>query len=111
MITFLWIVYPEFYQKKVCKTTNATKTTWDDGETISIPDRYKGCVFPFEFLGKSYSACTLDFACQGCYWCGTVENVSDQSGWGMCNEICPKEKRTWYENFVCISIQIHTFGN
>ena len=59
-----------------------------------MPDRNKECVFPFKFLEKSYSECTLDFACPGCYWCGTVENVSDQSGWGLCNEICSREKRT-----------------
>ena len=94
---------------KVCKTTNATKTTWDSGETIAVPNRNEECVFPFEFLEKSYSACTLDFACPGCYWCGTVENVTDESGWGLCNEICPREKSKWYENFLWILILTHTF--
>ena len=82
------------------KTTNATEIKWHNGTSILIPDKNKECVFPFEFLGKIHSKCTLDYSCSGCYWCGTTKNVTDHSGWGMCNEICPREKREFCLEFL-----------
>ena len=75
-----------------CKTTNATEIKWQNGTSILIPDKNKDCVFPFKFLGKEYSKCTLDMACPGCFWCGTEYNVTDHTGWGICNKLCPKEE-------------------
>ena len=82
---------------KDCRTTNATEIKWHNGTSVWIPDKNTECIFPYEFLGKEYSECTLDHACPGCYWCGTSENVTDHTGWGMCNKICPREKRKFYQ--------------
>ena len=75
----------------VCKTTNATETLWDHGRPIHIPDPNKDCVFPYTFLRKKYLKCTNEHAFNGIFWCGTEYNATDKSGWGMCNDYCPKE--------------------
>ena len=74
----------------VCKTTE-DKTTSLGGEAYEVPDQNVECVFPFSFEGEVYSKCTNEFACETCFWCGTTYNVTDATGWGLCNEFCPTE--------------------
>ena len=55
------------------------------------------CVFPFNYEGKSYNACTQDGAANYEFWCAT--SVTDSltkygaygMGWGYCTELCPIE--------------------
>jgi len=77
--------------KADCKTSNATHMAILGGFKIKVLDRNKKCVFPFRYKKKVYHTCTNDKACSTCYWCGTQFNVSFSSGWGMCNNDCPKE--------------------
>ncbi|KAM6112787.1 matrix metalloproteinase-9 [Pterocles gutturalis] len=42
------------------------------------------CVFPFTFLGESYSACTSQGRQDGKLWCATTSNYDTDKKWGFC---------------------------
>lgn len=42
------------------------------------------CVFPFTFLGQSYSACTSQGRQDGKLWCATTSNYDTDKKWGFC---------------------------
>ncbi|NWX95254.1 MMP9 protein, partial [Nothoprocta ornata] len=42
------------------------------------------CVFPFTFLGQSYSACTSAGRQDGKLWCATTASYDDDKKWGFC---------------------------
>lgn len=42
------------------------------------------CVFPFTFLGRSYSACTSEGRQDGKLWCATTSNYDTDKKWGFC---------------------------
>ncbi|XP_054835404.1 matrix metalloproteinase-9 [Eublepharis macularius] len=42
------------------------------------------CVFPFTFLGQSYSACTSEGRADGKLWCATTSNYDTDAKWGFC---------------------------
>ena len=44
----------------------------------------KCCVFPFIYLGKSYSECTNVGAFWSSYWCSTTQNYDVDKQWGHC---------------------------
>ena len=76
----------------VCKTTNQKATNSDEnGDIYVVPDQNKECVFPFTFEGETFNKCT-NFGCPECFWCGTQYDVSDNIGWGICNEACPTQE-------------------
>ena len=73
----------------VCKTTDQKETNGDEnGDKYEIPDQNKECVFPFQYRGETFDSCT-NFGCPECFWCGTQYDVTDTTGWGICNEACP----------------------
>ena len=74
----------------VCRTTEG-KTTSIGGEVSEVPDQNIECVFPFSYEGQVYSKCTNEYACETCFWCGTIYSVTYATGWGLCNKFCPKE--------------------
>ena len=74
-----------------CRTANDTQTLSANGDVVFVPDQHQVCVFPFHYNKKEYFECTTDGACLSCFWCGTQFNVTDDSGWGMCEESCAKE--------------------
>ena len=75
-----------------CRTTNATNTRNIQENRITGVDRNMKCVFPFQYKQKLYHHCTNDHHCTTCYWCGTQFNVTNNSGWGICNSSCPRDK-------------------
>ncbi|XP_068006496.1 matrix metalloproteinase-9 [Melanerpes formicivorus] len=42
------------------------------------------CVFPFTFLGQSYSTCTSQGRQDGKLWCATTSNYDTDKKWGFC---------------------------
>ena len=54
------------------------------GDIYDVPDQNAVCVFPFVYYDKEYSECTSDWAMG--FWCGTQYDVTDDAGWGMCDE-------------------------
>ena len=63
--------------------------------TVSGPDPGKACVFPFNFNGVTYNACTLDgnTAGQTEPWCSTLtdangDHIGSQGNWGFCSSNC-----------------------
>ena len=42
------------------------------------------CVFPFTFLGQSYSTCTSEGRQDGKLWCATTSNYDTDKKWGFC---------------------------
>ena len=79
----------QFIYFTVCKTTDENKTV-DSGLVYEVPNQNTECVFPFIFENKEYKTCT-NYKCPECFWCGTQYTGNDTSGWGLCNEACPKE--------------------
>ena len=75
----------------VCATTNDTNTTKLEIGDLEVPNPNMDCVFPFTYNGTEHTNCTNDGLCSSCFWCGTQYNVTDEDGWGMCEEKCPKE--------------------
>lgn len=41
-------------------------------------------MFPFTFLGQSYSACTSQGRQDGKLWCATTSNYDTDKKWGFC---------------------------
>ena len=74
----------------VCKTTNQS-TTSDTVFKYYVPNPNEKCVFPFTFDDIEYTKCT-NYNCPECFWCGTQRMVKDNSGWGVCSVVCPKEE-------------------
>ena len=63
--------------------------------TVSGPDPGKECVFPFNFNGVTYNACTLDGNADDETepWCSTLtdsngDHVGGQGNWGFCSSNC-----------------------
>ncbi|KAF5900285.1 cation-independent mannose-6-phosphate receptor-like, partial [Clarias magur] len=52
------------------------------------------CVFPFTFLGKSYSECTEDGRTNGKKWCATTANYDKDKQWGFCSNGTVKRQST-----------------
>ncbi|XP_077192258.1 matrix metalloproteinase-9 isoform X2 [Paroedura picta] len=42
------------------------------------------CVFPFTFLGQTYSGCTAEGRGDGKLWCATTDNYDTDKKWGFC---------------------------
>uniref|UniRef100_A0A8D0H4E8 Matrix metalloproteinase-9 n=2 Tax=Sphenodon punctatus TaxID=8508 RepID=A0A8D0H4E8_SPHPU len=42
------------------------------------------CVFPFTFLGQTYSACTTEGRQDGRLWCATTSSYDTDKKWGLC---------------------------
>ena len=103
MHLIIWVFAQFLWWFVVCKTTE-DKTTSLGGEAYEVPDQNVECVFPFSFEGEVYSKCTNEFACETCFWCGTTYNVTDATGWGLCNEFCPTENGEW-----CIMLSNYKF--
>ena len=85
----------------VCKTT-ATSSIVLNGYRLKlkqkVPDQDKECVFPFRYNEEIYSKCTSKgwpYSCPTCSWCGTTYNVTDKTGWGLCNGNCPNVEPGW----------------
>ena len=79
------------FKFRVCRTTDKKITTSKSGVKFLVPDPNKDCVFPFSYNGRIYNKCTNKGACFTCFYCGTQYNVTDNTGWGMCNFECPRE--------------------
>merc|ERR1711890_213738 len=79
----------------VCKTKDDMDIT-----TSKPPNPNQACVFPFKWMNKEYTKCTMDNHDQ--FWCGTQYDVSNieilshgvLAGWGNCVDFdaCPKEE-------------------
>lgn len=72
---------------------------------MSVPVPNKECVFPFKnaMTGKVHYSCgKLNKFCDDCYACGTKYETNFTSGWGLCNEACPREMATGKINFQCL---------
>ncbi|NXP31998.1 MMP9 protein, partial [Leiothrix lutea] len=67
------------------------------------------CVFPFTFLGQSYSACTSQGRQDGKLWCATTSNYDTDKKWGFCPDrgqlIFPTRKYWTYSSFWKSGIQ------
>lgn len=55
------------------------------------------CVFPFTFLGQSYSACTSQGRQDGKLWCATTSNYDTDKKWGFCPDrgTSPPARTLW----------------
>ena len=62
-------------------------TTLDNKNT---PSPKQSCVFPFSYKGVTYEECTSDET--EYFWCGTESIVTDEVGWGYCNDACFNER-------------------
>ena len=63
-------------------------------ESCMTENGNKACIFPFEFDGKTYNACTWDHAKyfgNGKPWCGTVANVKYPKHAESCGPKCPRK--------------------
>jgi hypothetical protein len=66
--------------------------------TVRGPDGYgrtgQSCVFPFIFLGVTYTACTKTTDPDDTMWCSTKTDKCDRhvtGQWGYCSEKCQSE--------------------
>ncbi|KAI4887672.1 hypothetical protein NFI96_014869 [Prochilodus magdalenae] len=50
------------------------------------------CVFPFVFLGKSYSVCTSEGRADGRKWCATTANYDIDRKWDFCSNVTAKRQ-------------------
>ena len=69
-----------------------TKTARDPSSNNNVP-----CIFPFSYLGKTYTTCTADGHLDQKSWCSTKVDaggvhVEGGGNWGLCGPGCPQEK-------------------
>ncbi|XP_072542274.1 cation-independent mannose-6-phosphate receptor [Salminus brasiliensis] len=50
------------------------------------------CVFPFTYMGKSYSECTTDGRHEGKKWCATTASYDKDRSWGFCSNVTTKRQ-------------------
>ena len=80
-ISYLFIACNKF------TTSNQTETKVGN-ELIQVPDHDKECVFPFInplTKEKSFECIRPDGFCINCFYCGTITDPNETSGWGLCN--------------------------
>lgn len=52
--------------------------------SFSVTENGEVCVFPFNFLKKSYTACTTEGKIGGRLWCATTSDFNKDRKWGFC---------------------------
>ena len=62
-------------------------TTSDNKNT---PSPKQSCVFPFSYKDVTYEECTSHESEH--FWCGTESVVTDEVGWGYCDDECFKDR-------------------
>ncbi|KAL7888463.1 hypothetical protein AOLI_G00034370 [Acnodon oligacanthus] len=50
------------------------------------------CVFPFTYMGKSYSECTAEGRNHGAKWCATTASYDKDRKWGFCSNVTAKRQ-------------------
>lgn len=51
---------------------------------VSVTNEAELCVFPFNFMKKSYTECTTDGRTDGRKWCATTADYDADHKWGFC---------------------------
>uniref|UniRef100_A0A8C6IVR5 Matrix metalloproteinase-9 n=1 Tax=Melopsittacus undulatus TaxID=13146 RepID=A0A8C6IVR5_MELUD len=72
------------------------------------------CVFPFTFLGQSYSACTSQGRQDGKLWCATTSNYDTDKKWGFCPDrgtVLAWGHGPWPVCYSIFLVAAHEFGH
>ncbi|XP_076873911.1 cation-independent mannose-6-phosphate receptor isoform X2 [Brachyhypopomus gauderio] len=58
----------------------------------SVTEEGDVCVFPFSYMGQSYSECTTEGKQDGKKWCATTANYDKDKKWGACSNVTAKRQ-------------------
>ncbi|XP_071019066.1 cation-independent mannose-6-phosphate receptor-like [Oncorhynchus clarkii lewisi] len=58
----------------------------------AVTENEEVCVFPFNFLKKSYTACTTEGRMDGRLWCATTSDFNKDRKWGFCANVTGKRQ-------------------